>query len=196
MKSLNAETKEMGMPYLLGKRLEGIKCNSAGIDIAAIDYEKQIFLIAVNFSGDKISAEFDVGAIKKTREATVKSESRKASIQNGIMQDKFLPYDVHIYIFECLQVLSVFAVMDFAPRKKPLPKLQKELLQSMASWMRNVGKKRPSIRTFWISRQKKQQTGKQNLHFVSMMKTFILASVANRLTHIRLSHLQISGKAT
>jgi len=100
MKSLNAETKEMSIPYLLGERITGVSCNFSSIDVAVIRYQKATFLIAVNPSGDEITADFNVGTIKKSGDIPVKFESRKIPVNGGILRDRFLPYDVHIYTFE------------------------------------------------------------------------------------------------
>lgn len=100
MKSLNAETKAMEIPYLLGERVSGISCNASVIDIAVISSQKTTFLIAVNPSGAEIDADFNVGAMKKSGDIPVKFESREIPVANGILRDRFLPYDVHIYTFE------------------------------------------------------------------------------------------------
>ncbi|MFA6479689.1 MAG: hypothetical protein WCV67_15325 [Victivallaceae bacterium] len=100
MKSLNAETKEMSLPYLLGEDLKGIHANSASLDIAAKRYGKSIFLIAVNTLPETLDASIDLNIVKKEGKVAVKFESREVLIRGGILTDHFRPYDVHVYIIE------------------------------------------------------------------------------------------------
>ncbi|MFA6715088.1 MAG: beta-galactosidase [Victivallaceae bacterium] len=102
MKALNAETKEMALPYLAGKDLKGVNTPVKALDIAVKQYGKSIFVIAVNTLPKTFDAVVNISAVvgKKQNKAAVKFESREISVDNGILKDSFQPYGVHVYVID------------------------------------------------------------------------------------------------
>ncbi|OQA85989.1 MAG: Beta-galactosidase [Lentisphaerae bacterium ADurb.Bin242] len=101
MKELNRQTKEMALPYLLGKDAAGISCNDKSIDLAAREYNGKVYIIACNTRDvplDAVDIEIGSGALPK--EVAVKFENRNVPLENGrTVKDSFSGYAVHIYTY-------------------------------------------------------------------------------------------------
>lgn len=98
MKELNRQLMLLSKPYLLGKRLAGVKVNSKDIDLATFKYKNAIYMIAVNMKAEAVNAKIDLSRIAvKEKLANVMFESRKVKFISGKFVDKFNKYDVHIY---------------------------------------------------------------------------------------------------
>lgn len=100
MKALNAETKELSLPYLIGEVLRGGKSERQALDIAARRYGGTTFIIAINTSADEFDGKIALDIPNAKVKAVVKFESREASIKDGVLTDRFRPYDVHVYAIE------------------------------------------------------------------------------------------------
>ncbi len=98
MKELNAQTKEMSMPYLLGKNADNVGCTEKTLDIAAKEYEGNIYIIACNTTGKEITADISCSELQTGDNAEVLFENRNITRQNGLLRDTFSGYAVHIYV--------------------------------------------------------------------------------------------------
>ena len=97
MKELNRQTKQMSLPYLLGKDLPGVSCGDEGIDLAAKEYNGETYVIACNTKDSPLDAEIKLGAGTSPKTAVVEFEGRTVPVVDRAIKDSFPAYAVHIY---------------------------------------------------------------------------------------------------
>jgi hypothetical protein len=100
MKELNRQTKQMSLPYLIGKKISGVSSDRNEIDLAAIEYKGVVYIIACNTIDSQVNAEIKLPSGKKPEKADVEFEERDVPVENGFIKDAFSPYAVHIYKYE------------------------------------------------------------------------------------------------
>gem|GEM_PF-2155213 len=97
MAELNSQTKEMSLPYLVGKDVEGFTSSNKDLDIAAKKYDGHTYVIVCNTSEKSINAEISVAGIKLPEKIEVLFERRFVDAKEASIADSFTGYDVHIY---------------------------------------------------------------------------------------------------
>lgn len=100
MKELNRQTKEMSLPYLLGTDVAGISCANKAIDLAAKEYNGDVYIIACNTNDSLLdSVDIRIGSGAPPKEAAVRFENRNVPVANEMIRDSFSGYAVHIYTY-------------------------------------------------------------------------------------------------
>jgi len=98
MAELNRQIQEMSLPYLLGKDIKDISGTDKELDIAAREYEGNVYVIVCNTTDKEVKAGISCTEQKLSGEAEVLFEDRKVILQNGLINDIFSGYAVHIYV--------------------------------------------------------------------------------------------------
>ncbi|MDD2710489.1 MAG: carbohydrate-binding family 9-like protein [Verrucomicrobiae bacterium] len=99
MKELNAQTRDMSLPYLLGRDMKVASCDSDQLDIAVKKYRNEVFIIACNSKEKEVRGNITLKNLSLPKDLEVRFESRKAAVSNNVISDHFAAYDVHIYHF-------------------------------------------------------------------------------------------------
>ncbi len=97
----------IGMPYLIkeikslapvilnGKNVGNIKSSNTDINTLLLEYNKKHYIFACNVTTNSINAELVLPI--ETDGLKVISEGRYIKVNKGKVEDKFVPFDVHIY---------------------------------------------------------------------------------------------------
>ncbi|MDD2710771.1 MAG: sugar-binding protein [Verrucomicrobiae bacterium] len=99
MKELNRQTREMSLPYLVGKDIPNISCRQESIDLAAKEHHGECYIIACNTSEKEVKAEICSPSSPLPQKLSVIYENRDIAPDKGILKDTFSGYAVHIYKF-------------------------------------------------------------------------------------------------
>ena len=95
VKALLTEIQWMGDVFDAGREIDTVHAPDP-IRLAAWMLNDQLYIVAVNNSDGKVKAEIKVDA-DKWKELHVLSEERKVKVRDGVAEDEFKPWDVHIY---------------------------------------------------------------------------------------------------
>ncbi len=99
MKEQNRQTQILAPVYCLGKKVGGSVVSSPEIDLAVFEYQKHLYLIAVNTAKRKINCTIKVPALENNKKGKVLFENRNVSLKASKLNDTFEGYQVHIYEF-------------------------------------------------------------------------------------------------
>jgi hypothetical protein len=67
------------------------------VDFTVYQYQNKTYLLAANYSPEKITAAFDLNLLKSNGEASEVFEKRKMTLKSGILTDIFAGYGCHVY---------------------------------------------------------------------------------------------------
>ena len=97
LKQLNKEI-EILTPVIFSEEVEGIESNNSDVIITGRKYSNKYYIFAVNISNKEISGKINLPKeIKNYKKAKLVFENREIEIKDGIIIDKFLPYERHVY---------------------------------------------------------------------------------------------------
>jgi uncharacterized UPF0160 family protein len=97
LKQLNKEI-EILTPVIFSEEVEGIESNNSDVIITGRKYSNKYYIFAVNISNKEISGKINLPKeIKNYKKAKLVFENMEIEIKDGIIIDKFLPYERHVY---------------------------------------------------------------------------------------------------
>ena len=101
VKAINQQIHELA-PVLNGPTLPkelNVKSSVAEVPVEAMfaRHEGSAYVFAVGMRAGKTTATFTIADMKGSATASVLGEDRKLTVQDGVFQDTFEPWDVHLY---------------------------------------------------------------------------------------------------
>jgi len=97
LKQLSKET-ELLAPVIFSEELEGIESNNPDILTTGRKQGNKCYIFSVNINSQEIAGKISLPEeIRNCRKAKVTFENREVEIKDGLIIDKFLPYQRHVY---------------------------------------------------------------------------------------------------